>query len=445
MTAGSLTLPVVQRPTVRVAPPFALPGLHLIAAQVWLTVGAAGLVIVAPDLAAGSFLAPRVIAVTHAFTLGVITTSIFGVLYQILPVALGAPARSLLLGYLTFGVLEAGVALMVVGSWQWRPALFATAWVLLLLAAVSLAWNAVTPALHAPRDRRMARYVGLGTAFLFLAIAVAGARVGEYLGFWRGERFGALTAHVHWAVVGFATLTAVGVGGRMLPMFLKSRDHAQWPLRAVGWVTVPGLLILGAGHLAPSSFLIVAGGGLVVGGMALYLHQLNEYFRNRTTSSLDPALAHVAVARVFLVVAVLFGIVLLHGSGSARLVTAYGVAGMLGWLTLLVIGITYKILPFLTWLHRFGGTRVRAGAPTVRDLTSRPLAWASLMLVTSGVGILTAGVLLGTHVLAYAGAAGFATGVAIICGQYLWMARPTVLRAGHEGARRLAGNTKQEL
>ena len=63
-------------------PPFRLPGTHFLCGIGWLALGAAGLVVVAPLLAAGQFLAPRVIAVTHIFTLGVITGSIFGALYQ---------------------------------------------------------------------------------------------------------------------------------------------------------------------------------------------------------------------------------------------------------------------------------------------------------------------------------------------------------------------------
>ncbi|MGD8319629.1 MAG: hypothetical protein PVJ02_04230 [Gemmatimonadota bacterium] len=49
--------------------------------------------VVAPDLAGGPFLSPRVVAVTHLFTLGWITTSIMGALYQPLPVALGESVR----------------------------------------------------------------------------------------------------------------------------------------------------------------------------------------------------------------------------------------------------------------------------------------------------------------------------------------------------------------
>ena len=59
------------------APPFRLPGTHFAGAIAWLVLAGAGLVVVAPDLAAGRFLAPRVLAVTHLYTLGVITASIF--------------------------------------------------------------------------------------------------------------------------------------------------------------------------------------------------------------------------------------------------------------------------------------------------------------------------------------------------------------------------------
>ncbi|NJD11513.1 MAG: hypothetical protein FIB01_14130, partial [Gemmatimonadetes bacterium] len=48
-----------------------------------------GLAGIAPDLAAGLYPLPRVQAITHLFTLGWITLSVQGALYQFLPVALG--------------------------------------------------------------------------------------------------------------------------------------------------------------------------------------------------------------------------------------------------------------------------------------------------------------------------------------------------------------------
>src|SRR5690242_17575820 len=101
-------------------PPFALPAAHFLAALVWLAVGASGLIVVAPVLARGGFLAPRVLAVVHSFTLGVITTTIFGALYQMLPPLLGVSVRSVRAAALGLGFLVAGTLVLVTGLWHAR-------------------------------------------------------------------------------------------------------------------------------------------------------------------------------------------------------------------------------------------------------------------------------------------------------------------------------------
>lgn len=97
------------------APPFRLPGEHFVAAMIFLLVGVSGVVVIAPDLAIGGFLSPRVAGVTHLFTLGWITTSIMGALYQFLPVALGEPIRSVRIAHTTFALYVPGLALFIGG------------------------------------------------------------------------------------------------------------------------------------------------------------------------------------------------------------------------------------------------------------------------------------------------------------------------------------------
>ena len=90
---------------------------HFGAAILYLVAGSVGLVWIAPELAIGGYPSPRVAGITHLFTLGWLTTTIFGALYQLLPVALGAPLRSVRAGHASFwafapgaGVFAAGVA-----------------------------------------------------------------------------------------------------------------------------------------------------------------------------------------------------------------------------------------------------------------------------------------------------------------------------------------------
>lgn len=405
------------------APPFALPGEHFAAGLVWLALGATGLVALAPLLAQGGFLSPHVIAVTHCFTLGWITTSIFGALYQLFPVALGVPARSVRVGHATFWVLQAGVVSLVAGTWWWRTPLIAAGWVVLFLAVGGLAWNVLPQRRRAPRGHAIGRYVSAAHMALGLAMAVVAARIGAELGWWRIDRLGYLAAHAHLAVVGFATLTAVGVGSRLLPMFLLSHGHAEWPLRWIGPAVGAGLVVFAAGELVSSGALIVTGAFAMAGGLALYLGLVSGYFLHRVRRVLDPGLAHVAVAFFYLALATVLGLLVFTISGfHPRLIVDYAVTGIVGWLSLLIVGIYQKIVPFLTWLHRFASRVGEPGVPRIADLTVPAVGWTMLALFTAGLGLLLAGVAAGSGAAARAGAAGFAAATALLVLQHARLA-----------------------
>ncbi|MBP8846369.1 MAG: hypothetical protein KBI26_11150, partial [Thermoanaerobaculia bacterium] len=97
------------------APPLRLPVEHFIAGFICLALGGAGLVWIAPALAAGAFVSTRVVAVVHLFTLGFISMSILGALYQFLPVAVNTPIRSQRLAHLTFALFLLGIVVFLAG------------------------------------------------------------------------------------------------------------------------------------------------------------------------------------------------------------------------------------------------------------------------------------------------------------------------------------------
>jgi hypothetical protein len=396
-------------------PPFVLPGEYFAAALLWLALGGLGLVLVAGDVAAGGFLVPRVIAVTHCFTLGWITTAIFGALYQLFPVTLGVPARSIALGHVTFGILQTGAVLLFVGTWFWRPVAMALGWGLVLAALALHAWNVVSRRSAATRGQRIGRYVVAGHVGLALALLVIGQRIGDMLGVWRVDRLAHLAAHAHLAVVAFGTMIVVGVGSRLLPMFLLSRGHPEWPLAWIGPLAFGGAILFTLGSGLDLAVLRVLGGAGMAVGLGLYLFLAAQYFRRRTRAGLDLAMAHVVVAHAFLGVAILVGLWLLAAPGfDARAAGAYGVLGVMGWLSLLIMGVSYKILPFLTWMHRFSPRVGEPNLPKVADLTVRGVAWGSLTLATLGTALLSIGIALGGSGVARAGGIAVAVGLWLV-------------------------------
>lgn len=399
------------------APPFRLPGIHFIGAICWLVLGGAGLVAVAPDLAAARFLAPRVFAVTHLYTLGVIVASVFGALYQFYPMSLGAGARSVPVGVAGAWLLHAGVGLVAGGFWFWAPVLQAAGWVALFLAIGCVSWNLLPHRRRMTQGRRTATYVSAAHSMLGLALLLGGARIGASLGWWEVDRLGAIAAHFHLAAFGFAGLTAVGVGSRMLPMFMVAHGGPEWPLRAIGPAAAGGLTVLAGGLLFRVPPAVWLGAVLGVGSAALFVRVVAGYFRRRLVRRLEPAFGHVLVGFGSLLLALIVGVVQLAQPGmSARGWIVYAELTLVGWLVVFITGIWYRLVPFLIWLHFYGrtGERVRTAA----ELVHRPTAWSALGLLTFGLVLLVGGSATGSLPSTRAGAGAILAGSLLVASQY---------------------------
>jgi hypothetical protein len=409
------------------APPFRLPGTHFIGVLVSLLLGAGGLVVIAPDLAAAQFLNPRVFAVTHLFTLGVIVTAVFGALYQFYPMSLGAGARSVRVGVAGAWLMHAGTALVVAGFWWWQPALQAAGWWAIFLAVGCVAWNLLPHRRRMTQGRRTAAYVSLAHAMLGFAMIIAAARIGASLGWWQLDRLGAIAAHFHLAAFGFAGLTAVGVGGRMLPMFLVSGPAPERPFRIIGPVATGGLALLTPGFMIGVELLVWAGALLGVAAAALFVRTVAGFFSRRLVHRIEPAFGHVIFGFVSLVIGLGTALVQLALPGfSARGWVVYAELVLLGWLVVFITGVMYRLLPFLIWLHfyaRLGSSR------TAAELVNRPLAWVALGLLGSGIVVVVAGTAAGSAVLVRVGAGGFLAGSVLVAAQY-----PRMFASGVSGS-----------
>jgi hypothetical protein len=246
------------------------------------------LVIVAPVLARGGFLDPRVLAVVHAFTLGVITTTIFGALYQMLPPLLGVSVRSVRVAGAGLGLLGAGTLMLVTGLWRAQAAWQGAGWTLVGAAIGCASWTLLPQRRKATQGRMTGLYISAGHSALGLAFLLAGARIGEGLGWWRLERLGMLSAHFHLAALGFATLTAVGVSSRIVPMFLATDRAPLWPLRWIGPLAGIGLVVFATGQIVHYRPATLTGAALLAVAMTGYLALVATWFRRRTRRCCSP-------------------------------------------------------------------------------------------------------------------------------------------------------------
>lgn len=404
-------------------PPFDIPAAHFLAGLLWLGLAAAGLVLIAPDLARGNILLPHVLATTHAFTLGFLTTIVFGALHQLFPAILGVGMRSARVARVGFWLLEAGILELVAGLWFWLPYLQAIGWILIFAAVGVVSWNLLPQRRRATQGKLVGRYISGGHSAFGFAMLLGLARIGESAGWWHFDRLGTIAAHYHLGALGFVTLTAVGVSSRILPMFLASDDPPTWQLKWIGPVAALGLVLFTPAAILAWPVVRLVGGLLLAVSALFYLWLARGYFRRRT-QPVDPALGHVAMSLGFLGITILVGLVLLllpHGF-HPEWWAAYALVGLVGWLVLFTVGVLYRILAFLSWLHVFGGRQIAGRPIEVGDLTRRRWAWSSLVVWTAGVLTAAAGLWLGNPGVAQVGAVLIAGGVALVLAQ--------VVRAG---------------
>ncbi len=397
------------------APPLALPAAHFTAAFACLLAGSVAVVAAAPDLAAGAFLAGRVTAAVHLFTLGWITTTIMGVLYQFLPVAVGAGIRSLTLAWTTFALHVPGVLLLVHGAATGMRAPLYTGAALVAAGLAAFVVNLAATLARVP-DRGVTWW-GLAVAAANLAGVVAlgvALALNVATGYLAAGRVPFAAAHAHLAVLGWVMPVVVGVGRRLFPMFLVAQAADGRPsivaLAALG----AGAPLLAAGLAFGLGWPSGAGALLVLTGMAAFAWQVRLYFRSRQRARIDPGMRLAAAGVAGLALATLLGPgVFVAGATRPGLVTAYGVLGLLGGLVVLVLGHYYKIVPFLVWYHRFSPLVGTRKVPRVADLVAPTPPILALDALAAGVLTLTAGALFAGPVVARAGAVLFAAGAAV--------------------------------
>jgi hypothetical protein len=410
----------------RNAPPFVLPGEHFAAAVVFLLAGALGLVLAAPDLARGSFSSLRVIAVAHLFTLGWITTSIMGALYQFLPVAAGQPIRWARLAHVTFALYAPGLAAFVAGLALGRAALLlvgaATFGSGVLLFTVNLAAT-----LKRARTRDVTWWaLCCADFFLFITLLIGLALAGNLRwGFLGGGRLVALGTHLHIALAGWVLLVMVGVAHRLLPMFLLSHGAGDRFARAAVALLAAGAAVLTTLHHAPAPLARWLPAALLAAGLLAFLAQAASFYRHRHRPALDPGMRLAAVALALLGIALVLAAPVAFASPSPRVVTAYVLLLVLG-IGLFVAAHYYKIVPFLVWYHRFGPLAGKRAVPRVNELYSARAATVATSLLALGVIGLAAAVLAGAPVATRAAAVVFLAGATIEAAQMfaLWRTRP---------------------
>lgn len=335
------------------------------------------LLIVEPTLPGGHFFHPRMVAVVHLVTLPWISGSILGAFYVVAPLVLGMPLPVRSGDWVVCGAFVVGTAGMVARFWLGEYATMAS---LALLVLVAVVWLGGRAAL-ALRTSTAPWPVLLHVMLAFANVVVA-ALFGIALGFDRMYgAFGfpplaAAIAHAHLAAIGWPMMMVIGLAYRLVPMFLPAKmpTGAGLAVSAIG--VELGLIVVVVALLTGSRWLPL-GAALIAIGIAAFVRNMRVTVRQKLPR--PPALpkrdwstwqTHMALAWLF--VAMGLGAWLTVASdGAAHVAVAwtYGIVGLVGFVSQIVVGIQGRLVPLYAWYRAMAA---RGGQPPPRAANELP-------------------------------------------------------------------------
>ncbi|HZP87615.1 MAG TPA: permease [Burkholderiales bacterium] len=319
---------------------------------------------------------PATLAVTHLLTLGFMGQAMLGALLQLLPVVAGTPVpHSRLVAAIAYpglglGTLLLASAFMLAHAWLFRAAVVVLALSFALYIGMAM-WGI---ARQRPRD---AASRTIASAIVGLAITVIlGIVLASAFGWSRTLPLVGLTAaHATWGLVGWTVTLVLGASLVLVPMVQMTQAFPVWARRGLG-VSLGATLLawsvsrsLDAAGVASLLEWFVAAEIATVGVIVL---RLQQHSRRRKQPDATFLLWRTSMLSLLGAVAVWAA----HRLGALEgqwIPLVIGVLLIPGFAMCAIMGMLYRIVPFLLWLYL--QLRVGGRPPTVKRIL--PDEWAT--------------------------------------------------------------------
>jgi hypothetical protein len=359
----------------------------------------------------GHYFHPQILAVTHLAALGWGTIIIFGASYQLIPVVLETELYSNKLAWISFSFFLLGMVALIYSFWAFLPGIHMQCGAVLLLTAFIL--FTVNVYLTARKRKQSIQEDFIFTACLCLCITAAFGTAIVFnftIPIFPQDQLYYLKIHAHLGIAGWFLLMIIGVSSKLVPMFLvSSRQNPK--LLSVSYYLIVGALLLFVvdaywSGITFRTYLIAFTGTT---GIFCYLLFIFQCFKSRMRKKMDAPMVSTFLSFILLTLAIIIipFIIYYHLKNnpvSIRYSLVYGILLFMGWITALILGQTFKTLPFIVWVKHYEHLTGKVKTPMPSDLFKISL----LKIQSAGFVIFciafTPGVFFAYQPLMYAGA-----------------------------------------
>lgn len=363
------------------APPFKLIAPYFIIGAIFFVVNIA--LLFGFDLSNLGSMNSSALSWVHMFLLGFVMMIIFGAMAQLVPVVLEVGHFAVDLYYIIYPLLFIGTILMGYG-FLYSPALLPYGGVVVLISLLIFIFETFLTIKKVKKFNLVMVSVVIANIFLFLGLIFGILMALGYAGTINIDIIALLRAHIYLVLAGYVGVTIMGMSMILLPMFWLSHSFSWKPVHTALVLISIGVMSVMVSSIFDSKFFEFAGYILSLIAFALYFYQIYIIYKARVRIENDIYLHSMLFSYGSLVISLIMGIVYLLVP-SENLLLAIGWVLFLGYISFIIIGHLYKIVPFLVWYERFSPLIGKQKVPMLADMV--PVKSAKLQFAFSSIGV----------------------------------------------------------
>ena len=338
----------------------------------------------------------------HLFMLGFVMMIIFGAMAQLIPVVLEAGHAVVDVYYVIFPLLLIGASVMVAGFWM-VPALLPYGGLLVLSAMIIFAVENLATLKKTTIRTLTVETVAWSNGYLLLGI-LTGFAIALGLSGDLGINVSLmLKAHVYAVIGGYVVLTIIGLSLILIPMFSLAHGFEETAINRAFKLVITGVGIVFIGALFAQEWLMYIGYAVNTAGIFFYIWQIYIIAKLTVRKEMDIWAKSMIFAFGALIFSIILGLVYFV-SGKESILHASVWFLLLGFISSMITGHLYKIVPFLVWFERFAPLVGKEKVPMLHEMYSKEGASMMFWFTASGVVLGGLGLLFENDILFKGGA-----------------------------------------
>jgi hypothetical protein len=401
------------------APPFKLIAPYFIIGVLTLTISTFLLFDI--DISSAHSLNNITLSWVHLFLLGFVMMIIFGAMAQLVPVVLEVGHFAVDLYYIIYPLLFVGTLLMAFGFYYY-PSVLPYGGVIAFIAFFVFLLETFLTIIKVKKFNFVITSVLVANIFLFFGLIVGIVLALGYSGAIDIQVYQILKAHVYLVLIGFVCITIMGMSLVLLPMFWLSHSFSWIYVKTALVILSIGILLVVLSSFTNIVFFEYSGYLLTFLAFVLYFLQIFIIYKTRVRLEKDIYFKSMMFSYICLFFSIIMGIIYIFYQNE-NLLLSLSWLGIFGFITFIITGHLYKIIPFLVWYERFSPYVGKRKVPMLADML--PVKSANMQFIFSSLGvvIIAIGILAMDESIYKSGVSFLSVGAIFLLNDILYMIR----------------------